>query len=992
MKNKRFSSIIILAFLSLFTGLFAKESFGFRNLKTYKYTPGTQVLYYEHVKSGARLVWLKNKDTNRAFNLAFQTRSYDDVGLPHIFEHSCLAGSNKYPSSNLTFQMGAQTYNTFQNALTYQLFTCYPIASLSEDQLFASLDVYMNGIFDPIVLTQENDLKREAVRFVLDSPDGQISATGAVYNELIGVMSNKNMVHYYNLRKLLYPNSTDSFITGGKPEDILNVTWQSVKDYHKKYYQPSNMVIYLYGNLDINRFLKYFDEEFLSKYERTETDLSDKYYENWEGFRQQTAEFPVTKDTQTNNSSIFSYAFAVNGASPDNYNDLRVINNYLSQESSWLSRTLKERFPNANFSCFCNNLCRRPYYTFEVQNINEEDKEELKKIFEEAVKQLCEEKIDKKYIEIFANHFKMTTILDEENPDGITDLRSAGILWSVSDDPVNFISYRNDLFKLAKNSTPDSVLATARKFLLNPKQSVVLVTKPVAGLSEKHAEENAKYFADKKAKMSAREIAALVEDNKQYNEWIAQNEKINLIDKVKVVSAQNLPEEAADVEIKDSREKGFRTLTGEKTGLQYVTASAMFKLNTLPPEYLHPVMLYFSLLESLPTKNHSLEELETLEMLSTYSSSFYTGFYTLKDKLETGGTDIYATAQFMCLNEKLSESQKLVHEILTETKLDDYETIKSLAGRLAKSKRQGNMNNPAGLGFELAFTAAHPAYTARYYATRFDYWDFLEKVSKMNKEELDSLVTKIQDGLKIVFNQQNLTFTCVGDKKQIEKCLKYEEAFYETLSREELSLQKVFGEHEAFPKTIAVIIPGKANYCFTEISHAALADKHNAKFSVLTSFLDDTYLFPELRYKYGAYGAESSISDSGFLLFSYRDPELLNTFRIFSKASDFIKKASLTQKDLDGYITSIYSKLQEPVSDSALMSSKISRYLSEDYEQEKTLRTMKEVKSVKAEDLSQFASYLDMLIKNGVRVVVGSAEAIYDNQTMFDLIITEFMK
>ena len=53
---------------------------------------------------------------------------------------------------------------------------------------------------------------------------------------------------------------------------------------------------------------------------------------------------------------------------------------------------------------------------------------------------------------------------------------------------------------------------------------------------------------------------------------------------------------------------------------------------------------------------------------------------------------------------------------------------------------------------------------------------------------------------------------------------------------------------------------------------------------------------------------------------------------------------------------------------------------------------MKEVKSVKPEDLTEFTRYLEVLIKNGVRVVVGSAEDIYDNQTMFDLIITEFMK
>ena len=990
MKTKR---ILLLAVFALFTSLcFSKETFGFRQLKTYKYTPGTQVVYYEHVKSGARLVWFKNNDTNRAFNLAFQTRSYDDVGLPHIFEHSCLAGSNKYPSSNLFFQMGAQTYNTFMNALTYQNFTCYPMGSLSEEQLFTSLDVYMNGVFDPIVLTQENDLKREAVRFVLNSPDEQITATGAVYNELLGSMSNKGTFHYYNLRKVLFPQSTDSFITGGKPEDILKVTWQDVKDYHKKYYQPSNMVIYLYGKLDVERFLKYFDDEFLSKYERTHTDLSDTFYQKWEGHREQTFEFPVSKDTQTVNSSILSYNFTLPDATPENFNDLRVINNYLGKESSWLGQTMKERFPNANYYCGFNNFCRYPYYEFYVENINEEDKDELKQIFEEAVNQLCRQKIDKTNIELFANGFKMDTILDEENPDGVQTLRSAGFLWSISDDPVNIVTYRNNLLKLPKTSTPESLMATANKLLASPEQSVLVITKPVAGLSEKKAEETAKYFADKKAAMSKQQIDDLIADNKQYNEWISENEKINLIDKVKVVSAKNLPEEATDVSIIDRKSDGFRVLLGENPGSQYVSASVMFDMNTLPSEYLHPIMLYFSLLESLPTQKHTLDELETKLMLALYSSSFYTCFYNHNDEQKTGGTGIYSVGQFMCLNEKLPETLELIHEVLTQTKLTDYATIRSVASRNVKSKKESYRANPPRIAGELAFVATHPAYTARFYAIRFKYWDFLEKVSQMTDDEMSALIVKINEGLKILYTRQNLTFTCVGDKKQIEKCLKYEKNFAETLGNEELPVQKIFGDSDPLPKSIAVIVPGNSNYCYYAVTPSDWSLDFDAKYYVISSFLSDKYLLPQLRYKYGAYGAGCSISSEGLELSSYRDPEITNTYKVFSQAEEFFNTAEISEADLDGYITSIYSELQQGASNSVRLGNKISRYLSHDYEENRLLRYMKQVKATKAEDALEFARLLKLLETDGVKVTVGTAEQIYANKDYFDLIMTDFIK
>ena len=52
-----------------------------------------------------------------------------------MFEHATTAGSEKYPSSALFFNLSFQTYNPYMNAQTGKRFTQYPIASLSEAQL-----------------------------------------------------------------------------------------------------------------------------------------------------------------------------------------------------------------------------------------------------------------------------------------------------------------------------------------------------------------------------------------------------------------------------------------------------------------------------------------------------------------------------------------------------------------------------------------------------------------------------------------------------------------------------------------------------------------------------------------------------------------------------------------------------------------------------------------------------------------------------------------
>ena len=79
---------------------------------------GATVYLFEHERTGARFVYIANRDTNRVFDLTFFTRAIDNTGLPHVFEHATLNGSEKYPSTALFFNLSFQTYNTFMNAMT----------------------------------------------------------------------------------------------------------------------------------------------------------------------------------------------------------------------------------------------------------------------------------------------------------------------------------------------------------------------------------------------------------------------------------------------------------------------------------------------------------------------------------------------------------------------------------------------------------------------------------------------------------------------------------------------------------------------------------------------------------------------------------------------------------------------------------------------------------------------------------------------------------
>lgn len=50
-----------------------------------------------HPVSGAKLLYLRNDDRNKAFSIAFRTPPADDTGVFHILEHSVLCGSGEVP-------------------------------------------------------------------------------------------------------------------------------------------------------------------------------------------------------------------------------------------------------------------------------------------------------------------------------------------------------------------------------------------------------------------------------------------------------------------------------------------------------------------------------------------------------------------------------------------------------------------------------------------------------------------------------------------------------------------------------------------------------------------------------------------------------------------------------------------------------------------------------------------------------------------------------
>ena len=183
----------------------------------------TDVVKLEHEKTGSVLYWLANDNIDRSYTMAFHTPINNDTGMPHVFEHATLGGSEKYPGANTFFEMTNKTSNTFLNALTGQYYTYYPMGSTSEEQLLKYVDFYMSGLTKPLAVENEFAMMREAYRYELDDPEGEISLQGVVYSEMLGAITQSRMANK-NFTRMMWPNSYITTESGGDPNHIPELT------------------------------------------------------------------------------------------------------------------------------------------------------------------------------------------------------------------------------------------------------------------------------------------------------------------------------------------------------------------------------------------------------------------------------------------------------------------------------------------------------------------------------------------------------------------------------------------------------------------------------------------------------------------------------------------------------------------------------------------------------------------------------------------------
>ena len=160
---------------------------------------------YQHEKTKAKVIILKNEDKNLIFEINFFTLLNNSTGIAHVLEHSIFSGSKKYPSKTILTDLKTTGILSFLNASTYKDFTNFYFSTYYPSKFIEVMDIYLDMVFNPLIYKNDLTFKQEGIRLDFDKDD-KLIFNGIVFNEMKGTL-NKGRIIYNEIYKNLYPNT-----------------------------------------------------------------------------------------------------------------------------------------------------------------------------------------------------------------------------------------------------------------------------------------------------------------------------------------------------------------------------------------------------------------------------------------------------------------------------------------------------------------------------------------------------------------------------------------------------------------------------------------------------------------------------------------------------------------------------------------------------------------------------------------------------------------
>ena len=936
----------------------------------------------EHIKTGARVLLLESSDENKTFCIGFRTPPKDSTGVPHIIEHSVLCGSKKYPVKEPFVELMKSSLNTFLNAMTFPDKTLYPVSSCN-DQDFANLmDVYLDAVFYPSIHTKKEIFQQEGWHYELESLEGELIYNGVVYNEMKGAFSSPESVLERETFNALFPDTTYGVESGGHPDNIPDLTYEDFKEFHSRYYHPSNSYIILYGNCNMEERLEYLDKEYLSKFEKLVIDSTIKEQTPFTKTKELVMEYPVTKEQGTENKTYMSYGVALpkDLSIVDSYGIEIVIKVLVGAAGAPLERALLDAGIGTYITGTYESSILQPVLDFTTKDTKPEEKDHFVEVIEETLRKLVKEGLNKKALEAAINKYEFK--LREADFGGMSKGLIYGMnsftKWLYDDEDVFSWCEFDKIFGFLKEQIQTNYFESLiEKYILNNNHKAVLVINPNDNLQEQKEKALKEKLAKYKASLSKEEQLQIIEDTKHLKAYQATDDTKEDLATIPLLKKEDLSYDVVPLSNNEYEVNGVKVLHHDfnTNGIGYLRL--LFNLKNIPSNLLPYLGIFVSVIGSLDTDKHTYETLD--QDIDINTGGINTSFYSRKINLE----DYYIGMNFSAsaIYDKLSYAVELINEIIHTTKYDmNKRMLECLQVEMAKMQ-----NKCVGAGHAISMVRASSySEVLSYYGDLTGGIRYLEIVSNILKDyqnEYPKLVEALQKLNEHIFTKENLLVSFTGSIEGFNQVKESLETLIDQLFKDvKVSNSFVFEPNQLQEGFKA---PVDVQYVALTGNYARAGLKYTGALNVFQNAVSTDYLWKQMRVLGGAYGCMCGFSKTGESYFvSYRDPHLTRTLDEYRKVLNYIDEFNATSEEMTKYIIGAVGSYDTPLSPSSKGARSLGAYITktsiEDYKKEK-----REIIDATLEDIKAIRPIIEAILNQNNICVVGNEKKIEETEGIF---------
>ncbi len=945
---------------------------------------------YEHVKSGAQLVHLVCEDNNKVFSIAFKTVPEDDTGCPHILEHSVLNGSRNFPGKSTFQELIKGSLHTFINAMTESDNTIYPVASTNDQDFLNLTRVYLDAVFFPKIYEQPNILHQEGWHYELPEAEAELKIRGVVYNEMKGALSSPDSIIGRYSQQAQFPDTPYGFESGGDPRAIPALSYEQFLAFHKKFYHPSNSYSFLYGDADIEQVLELMDRDYLSHFKRSAESVEIPLQKPFTKVKKLEQEYPVEEGKDINDQYHLSLNYTW-GKHPDLVT-VQAMNTLISilmwKPASPLKQAILKSGLARDTSFSISEGLLQPSYSIICKYVKKEDIPALTSLIQAELKRLVKEGIDKKLIEGVVNQREFFLREGQLSwaPKGLYYAFKATPYWMHGGNPLDALGFESMLKELRRGLSEPYFEQLMDKALLKNKHASIITFVPVPGLMNRQDEQLRAELAAAKKKMSKKDVAGLVEFNRQFSDW--QNEEVSPEDlaRIPMLSLSDINTKSASYPLETEK---WQTATLLKhplntNGILYL--KAYFDLGHAAEEDLPWLSLYSSLIGQLDSKNYGYADLAN-------EIDINTGGIDLQLSLRTSYQDPdQILPKFVLIGKAVQVKTGELLELAAEMALRPVFQDTRRLGMLIREARAKLESHLLYLGHIVAINRMFAPFSQIHHfidlTQGLGYYHFLLELEKRLEKDAQGIVADLEWVRDTFFTSNKMLLSLTADADVIRQAKPQLQALTADVSN--VAYEPVELHYHPTDLNEGILAPVQVQYCAKGGNFFRKGYSYSGHLRVLNNVLSNDFLHREIREKGGAYGAFSNFSLAGNMYFcSYRDPNLRETLDIYDRVPAFLRGFECGKRDFEKYIIGDISSLDYPKTPEGMGAQADEDYIT-GFTQDDRQQIRDEVLSTHVEDIRAYADMIDAILSKRHYCVFGNEAKLREASQLFDRLTPVF--